>query len=114
MSNLKKHPWFRFHLLTAIVMLIAAGVALSMNMRRTYDHERNGWRVEWGWPLRTHVNVQQPVGTIFNEYVYTVPFVTPQTDWGTYAFNASFAISTVVALGALTESLIRRREARKT
>ncbi len=108
-----KRPWFRFHLLTAVLMMVGAGTMLWINTRRDYWHEPNGWHIEWGWPLRTLVQVKQPVGTVFNEYVYTVPYVSPNTDWRVVALNAVIAIGIVVILGVLSEYFIRRREARK-
>ena len=50
-----KRPWFRFHLLTAVLMMVAAGVALSIDSHRRYAFVSNGDMCEFGnescgWP----------------------------------------------------------------
>ena len=114
MTSSAKRPWYRCHLLTAVLMMLAAGGMLWANAKRDYEYLFNGrWRLEWGFPLRVHDDIEQPLGTVFNEYVKTVPYFCPHTDWGVVAMNADIAIVIVVALGVLVERLIRRREGRK-
>ena len=55
MISSPKRPWFRFHLLTAVLMMIAAGGALSISSHRRYVFVANGDVCEFGkescgWP----------------------------------------------------------------
>ena len=48
MTSNPKRPWFRFHLLTAVVMMFAAGGALWIDVR---VFRLNHAEVARGWPL---------------------------------------------------------------
>ena len=56
MSEKPKRPWFRFHLLTAVLMMAAAGGLMLANMPRHFRGnlpdmgDAYNYRVEVGWP----------------------------------------------------------------
>ena len=62
MSDLPKRPWFRFHLLTLLLMTSAAGVWLGLNCHATHVSTPNGeqqvenWNYR-GWPMTWSADV---------------------------------------------------------
>ena len=48
MSDLPKRPWFRFHLLTALVMTVVAGLIVGLNIHPP----KPAWMFPvYGWPV---------------------------------------------------------------
>jgi hypothetical protein len=121
MSDQKpKRPWFRFHLLTLVLMALAAGTFLGANMReRLGDRKVGEWRC-YGWPF----DVAEVRGVItFSisgepDPIIADPFdpvaFGPQYNGANIALNCMMALSVLAAVAFVSEFLIRRREARKT
>ena len=111
MSEPEKRPWFRFHLLTMVLMTLAAGALLWENVKRfRYSpaiygaaHHELGW--PWTGMYFWTPNVR-PINAPAVEYRYL-------NGW---AFAADFgcAMTLVIAVAFLSECILRRREARKT
>ena len=107
MSDKPKRPWFRFHLLTAVLVTWSLAVSLLLNFsaeKLTFLGEKSGIEWHYGWPIRsfgvlTDLNGNRP-------YYYI-------RDYGYVAGDilAAFTMSVIVAF--ISESLIRRRESHK-
>src|SRR4051794_10326295 len=53
MSEKPKRSWFRFHLLTSVLMMCVAGSMLYLNMYQHYDEKELSIRgIAYGWPLQ--------------------------------------------------------------
>jgi hypothetical protein len=118
MSEKPKRPWFRFHLLTAIVLVISSGGLIGLNtvLRFTEVSKpdiQEVRRVEYhgyGWPLVTYVK-SDVLGTgIDGKWREGKPNVIPIA----VLADGSATLALLVAITFLSEYLIRRREARKT
>src|SRR5579864_7254057 len=61
MSEKPKRPWLRFHLSTAIVMMIVVGGLLWANTRLTdrLDDPFGSFVECRGWPLTCHINTYE-------------------------------------------------------
>ena len=106
MSEKPKRPWFRFHLLTAMEIMVVSGAFLLVNFRQ-YDIDSVSVFDEritcgWGWPV-----------CLLKRY----------SSWGQelYSWDArgilydlGVAAVCLFALAFVSETLIRRREGRKT
>ena len=57
MSDRPKRPWFRFHLLTAVLMMLATGTLLYANMRTCFEFVPRGEEVySWSTTARSGTN----------------------------------------------------------
>jgi hypothetical protein len=116
MSEKPKRPWFRFHLLTAVALVLIAGAFIGANLtnRLTFWQElrfylHGGTEHRYGWPM-----VAYEAGAIRcsdpdrGEREYT--------NWNQMAIavDCISGIGLLLAAATASEWLIRRREARKT
>ena len=124
-SEKPTRPWFRFHLLTTVLMTLAAGGMLWMNVNVVFDGDYIVWR-GWPWPYWHHVLKYEGV----NEYGYTrshrslsaIPGAPPGfkrfTEPGYYPAlrvlgDAGLGLFVIFAVALVSELLLRRREGRK-
>ena len=106
-----KSPWFRFHLSTAVIVMLAAGEVLGVNMKLPRDseycwacggpHERS-----YGWP----------VGCVFETIEPTAapPYRVQHVAWAYVAANVGCNLAALFALGTACEWLTRRRRRQVT
>ena len=79
MSDGPKRPWFRFHLLTAVLMMFAAGVWIGINCRAAHvSTQQNSIQVEnWdyrGWPMTWSADLYYTVeGRVVIERTLVIP-----------------------------------------
>ena len=124
MSDKPKRPWFRFHLLTAVLLMLAAGGIMSANLigyegravsveyfnEKGVMHERR-----WGWPWPAAYSTQYPplgrellleIGTMdkHNASGYVTKHV---------VYDVCVGALILAAIALVSESLLRRREARR-
>ena len=89
-NDCPKRPWFRFHLLTAVLMTIAAGAMLYPCVQFCRPVIKDGWA---GKLAERGFNMVVVFGTI-------------------YVVAAAYFMVLIV-VGRFCESILRRREARK-
>lgn len=118
MSAKPKKRCFRFHLLTLVLIVLAAGAAMSLSFRErayyppdwsptAYDADQT-IGTQRGWPLAFHVTDHVEFG---DGEIIALPV--SRWSYGSLAVDI-FALFPVLATVAfISESLIRRREARK-
>jgi hypothetical protein len=125
MSELFKRnrPWFRFHLLTSVLLMFAAGGLLGLNLGRehTYvaDYAVNGVILDpieksyffVGWPLRCDSERQVIYITSGNE---SIPMELRVINYTPLYVDGVICVVGLLALTFATECFLRRREARKT
>jgi hypothetical protein len=125
MNNKPKRPWFRFHLLTAVLMMFAAGGVIGVNtcervfreyqtMPDSANSESRLLRTQlWGmgWPFcyfQTRATVVRHKGDWDlgpnHEPIEKMPL----------AGDIIIGVGIVIALAFVSEFLLRRREGRKT
>ena len=115
MSEKTKRRWFQFHLSTALVVMLTAGVALALSLpERAYywsahDHlaEESIGTVR-GWPLAFHIVRMQLAG---DGEVFYIPC--PSWNYSNLFIDIASTLAALVAVAILSEAIIRRREARK-
>ena len=105
--------WFQFHLSTAVVVMIVAGVLIWMNLRDigSYSEERqtnSAFALLWhnyserycGWPYCWHSrnSLMDPFHII----------------WTPFIIDSLIIIGIVIVIASALEYLIRRREAHKS
>jgi hypothetical protein len=100
MTSRPKRPWFRFHLLTAVLMLLAAGGMMLLNASRRLERfsfvvKPGHHRHEYGWPATA-------METFGDPYIWRASGV---------VIDICVSVCVVMALALISESLIRRREA---
>ena len=126
MSDKPKRSWFRFHLLTAVLMMVAAGGMLWVNFDKrdsytlildvepmpadekpAYEIFKQGWPLVWrersddGYVPRRRM---KRAGT---------PFYVDPSFAVAVTINILVAAGIILAAAFVSESLIRRREGRK-
>jgi hypothetical protein len=120
----KKRPWFQFHLSTAIVMMLVAAGLLWLNLGptiRSIEVVLGEPMVEAharGWPFCFWSTVFVPSGRYkiafepepYTDYVPGMPM--PRVRFGMLAADAVIAIAILLAVAALLEWRIRRKERR--
>ena len=126
MSEKPKRPWFRFHLLTAVLMMLLSGLFLGLNLQQHPNPPFAG--TYQGWPLVfehdwTYVSLSSKP-TDFKKKLdtnYGGRFFLEQEEYPGWwkcpgYLYADIAFASVVLIGTafLCELLLRRREARKT
>ena len=129
MTTNPKPPWFRFHLLTAVVMMVAAGGWLLLNLQATTNRQELQISTpEFGivpcyidWTHRGFPFVySQHSPKISEDALRRITGRPPNflktlgnspSTW--IALNAVAGIVVLLAVLAISESFLRRREARK-
>ena len=108
MTSSPNRPWFRFHLLTAVLMMIAAGGLLGVNLSLLNDRiaRDDHYTVidcyEFGLPCPTFT-LTHPAGGMACK--------TPNDS--AYVLNLLVNGFALLGVYVLSESLLRRRETRK-
>ena len=138
MTSSPKRPWFRFHLLTLVLMMFVAGFSLMENLhpqidvfREYVDTSREPsdmppsiglfQKLRYGWPFKFHSFLREesetqvethdsrvrnsPDGILYED--------ASQWNWWWLAADVVFCILLMTITALVSESLIRRREARK-
>ena len=122
MSENPKHPWFRFHLLTAVLGMLAAGMLLWQDAAwhfSEYAYAKSdgsiiGEDFERGWPRRYEFKYASYPGK--SRY----PLPPPEDEQPSFAFDRNallwdivVGVAVLVAIGIIVESIIRRRQGRR-
>jgi uncharacterized membrane protein len=124
MSEVKqKRPWFRFHLLTAVLTMFISGglVGLNLGRERKYvaDYAVNGVILNpieksyhlVGWPLRCDSERQTMYVNSDNE---ELPIELTIINYTPLYLDGVICVIVLLSVAFAAEYLIRRREARKT
>ena len=114
MSEKSKRPWFRFHLLTAVLMMIGAGGAAGVNATPRYFVWKNSDKISsywhalpgyafkaWGWPLPA-VSAVRDEDLVKINWIGKAVFIDAIVAGGIFLFML-----------VISEFLLRRREGRK-
>ncbi len=124
MSDNTRRPWFRFHLLTAVLMMLAAGGIMWANLRgyegptravEFYNERGVMHHRYWGWPWVAAYETEYPplgrnlgleVGTMdkYNASGYVTEHL---------IYDVCIGSLGLAAVALVSESLLRRREARQ-
>ncbi len=131
MSDASTRKWLRFHLLTAVLLMFTAGGLIGLNMRRVekVDYNKIPATVpplppgETGHPAYTQIvestvqgwplDFYRAVST--HETYFESIILPPVVTWNqtSMILNSISGIAILAAVAAITEFLLRRREARK-
>jgi len=98
MSEKPKGGWFRFHLLTAVLMTSEAGLLIGANLTQ------RGYPTSLGWPFSCTKAWTERHGITVGYFEWYPSYV---------ALDAVFALTAITATGLISELIIRRREARR-
>jgi len=116
MSDKPKRPWFRFHLLTAVLLMITAGLLLWRLFRTRWHHGSlstnhdsppvaTGWKsTTYGWPFKEAIGFSEEFPSRTQGIHVHLPFVYDLAIW----------LAILFAVAAISEFLLRRRESRKS
>ena len=119
MSDTSKRPWFRFHLLTAVLMMLGAGGVLGMNIQHPesikFEQKVNGRTHSFttlapGWPFRLEAldgHIRPTKGTAQD---YLNRFAT----WHMVLAIAVNMTIVLVPVASICEFILRRREGRRS
>ena len=108
MDGKRKRPRFKFHLLTAVMMMVTAGAVLGLNIR---DRDgMRGWPCDMSYPLIVRDSEE---GTIEIAEQTARPHRMQFNPTGLLA-DVLVAIAILAAIAFVSESILRRREARKS
>ena len=138
MNDSPKRPWFRFHLLTAFLMMVAASGIMLLNTSTYFAYHNfsemysteaqdlyqlrvmicrgNDHKEVYGWPV---VALTHYLGIRGFDWDRVGNFGGNVSDKGTswnltgLIVDISVAVAVVIAVALVSESLFRRREARK-
>jgi len=105
--HLQKHRWFQFHLSTAVVMMLFAGLLLVANLTCNLFYE---------WHHIDNITGQGASYYGFPLCCYSTSGLSydPASHWNTRAlyatFNLLFALGVLLGVSALSEFIIRKRE----
>ena len=97
MTSIPKRPWFRFHLLTAMLMTSEAGSLIAANLTQ------RGYPTSLGWPFSCTKSWTELHGITVGYFEWYPAYV---------ALDAVFALTAITATGMISELIIRRREGR--
>ena len=129
MTSSPKRPWFRFHLLTAVLMMVVTGELLLANAAgrftenltpRSTSNFLGGW-IDRGWPLPFYRIVflcngapsSKQVSARIAEGIFCDDKI-PRLVLPLYAvIDGAVAITLLIIVATISESLIRRREVRR-
>jgi hypothetical protein len=111
-----KRPWFRFHLLTAVLMMLIAGSFVAANVLFPYVYEIPS---SWGVNEVGKRDFEEWYGSpayflcLYKGSRNNIPFSKPH--WQVYGLvsDIAAAVAAIVTVGIIMEGLIRRRETRK-
>jgi hypothetical protein len=128
MSEKLKRRWFRFHLLTLVLLTLVAGVLLYFNWQSIpHNHGDPPLYYERGWPFVMNIGCRgwatdihwskQTEGVVLIKVIHNA--TSPDGLDGTWYIskvlaNVAACMVAIAVAAFLSESLIRRREARKT
>ena len=101
MSEKPKRPWFRFHLLTAVLIMVASGVFIGCNCWRRSDFVGSPIGEGYGWPLLFY----------FDTTVHEHHWIFSGKD---LCANILVAMVPMFLAALICEWLIRRHEGRKS
>ena len=116
MTSSRKRPWFRFHLLTAVVMMFAAGAMVWANIVPSRHEDGNGYLthpylydLDYGWPgmVVRHLSPINPKWVDFQDSKTII-------QWPKVCGNVIICLMLLLLSAIGSEFLIRRRESRKT
>jgi hypothetical protein len=131
MSDKPKRPWFRFHLLTLVLMMLAAGGLLGANIftPRAIVFEKNVSKdprsnlmrdkltFAWsGWPIRGPQTIVIGAGINPEDQIASMVRFNATgrfRDYRTIIFNVLIAIGLVLIIAIILEYILRRREGRR-
>ena len=125
MSEKPKRPWFRFHLLTAVLIMLLSGLFLGLNLKRhpnpPFDETYQGWPLDYEHDWTYVYLSSKPTGyrkkldTNYGGKYYLEQKEYP--GWwkrpGYLYANIAFALVALIGTAFLSEYLIHRSEARK-
>jgi hypothetical protein len=119
-----KRPWFRFHLLTAMLLMIAAGGFLWANIR-SHDapSELSGTWKGFPFPMFSETHPRLPFGGEGNVILWQhdsyfkvgpIRFAFQDNGWcyGLIAVNVLTGVVGLIGVALVSEYLLRRREGR--
>jgi hypothetical protein len=128
MTDHPERPWFRFHLLTLLLMTVAAGGLVGANLMRyqSYNSDikvpKDMWEqfnaqeraqffnVGYGWPLCCYEIVPAQHRLFFSD---TEEESFRSVYYWSFAINIVTALLILASTAFLSEFLLRRREGRK-
>jgi hypothetical protein len=126
MSEKPKRPWFRFHLLTAVLMICVVAALIGLNLRKFTSYTGSGITTgEYGITGRTSEDGKS-YGLPYNFVTvgcerHLTPDEQPLETKAVFKFDFEHLCLDVLIWGVITfavaflsESILRRREARKT
>jgi hypothetical protein len=101
MSDIPKRPWFRFHLLTAVLMMVVAGGVSLANMREyeraSYFYRHRALMIGWPLGFREHPTWDSVDVTWSKMHL---------------AEDMAVALAIIAAVALVSEFIIRCREVR--
>ena len=106
MSEKLKRPWFRFHLLTAVLMTFAAGGLVLENPLKQKVDGMPAFYAR-GWPISAMYDIDPDYWSAPAEPIQF------RVDAAHIVMDIAFSIVALSAVALASESLLRRREARK-
>jgi len=110
MSEAKpKRPWFRFHLLTLVLMTLSLGGIMHLNTRNR-GCEMRGWPCGMYYPLLFLDSEEATIAVA--EGGYWPRWYGPWNTQGVVV-NISVGLSFLLTVALVSECLIRRRENRR-
>ncbi len=100
MSSSPMRPWFRFHLLTAVLMMFVATFFIFQNLHYVYADPVFivGWPLKFYWATRDN-DADARLGAASEVLVALL--------------DVGIAVSAMGFMAFISESVLRRREARK-
>ena len=123
MSDKPKRRWFRFHLLTAVVTMFAAGVVIWANSRPEEEYvlrygypsptEQRILRYGWPWTAVTRYGNLEAIGFFGASSPDSNHFDDIQWDKIGLLKDSLCIVAMSLSAGIVSEWLIRRREGRK-
>ena len=108
-----KRSWFRFHLLTAVLMTLGVGGALSLNIRSYVDTALSPTSSAQGWPLPAF-ETMNPTDHINWTAEQWELYFTPQYNLRGVVVDIITALLIVLVIGRICEYLLRHRGGCKT
>lgn len=124
MNENPERRWFRFHLLTLLLIALVAGGLLSLNVSMRLDHAKSHY--ERGWPFTMYGgNSAIPMVLLWkdNPEVYWIPDpngpgpepIGLNGEWyiRDLLLNTATIFAVIAATAVASEFFLRRREARR-
>jgi hypothetical protein len=117
MSDTARRPWFRFHLLTAVLMMVATGGMLGVNFRNANKSaDPNVFTSPiYGWPFVTYSNYFDDQVKAGHVAPSMVAFdVEMRWHFAGVAMNCGILVFALALIAFISEHLLRRRSASET